>query len=337
VPQPDEKSLRYFSDGALAPFSSSSMGDPKVHQSREVHTRSIGQWRRQLSDEEIISLLSVLGPRLFERLGYNDVSDELRRRGLPSPDEGATQALRLARQRQNWDEVTKLRGDLANSERHTADMLNTLNEFQDSHNKLLKLTSVREREQKRLKQELVVIRADAARCLDALSAQDRLIIELRRDVAERQGEIDRLNEQVDQLGLSIADQNRLISRLTQENTRLSDEATAFKEERKATYQESQKHIDHLLGQLTELTEVSRVQAAETQGRVDALLQQLNELAATSAEQDQFISVLKEERDRLAAAESEHLREIKRLVDIVSEQTAYLELLRQSQPAAKRVG
>ena len=109
-----------FRPETLHQFAHASVGDLKILQTHEVHGRSVGQWAKELSDDELTELVSILGLASLEAHHYHDIRPELQRRHLPFPDEDQVVALREERLAQTWDEVADLRSRLATAEEHGA-------------------------------------------------------------------------------------------------------------------------------------------------------------------------------------------------------------------------
>jgi hypothetical protein len=65
------------------------MGDKKILGTSKPHNRSVGQWRKVLSKEEVQLMLNYLGSFPFERMGYGDTLHFLKKGGyvIPSPAE----------------------------------------------------------------------------------------------------------------------------------------------------------------------------------------------------------------------------------------------------------
>jgi hypothetical protein len=57
-------------------FSRSSAADPKLLSSHTVHGRSIGNWRKVLTPDEVARILDALGEESFTALGYETQLDE---------------------------------------------------------------------------------------------------------------------------------------------------------------------------------------------------------------------------------------------------------------------
>jgi protein-tyrosine sulfotransferase len=75
----------------LAERKSKRMGDSKLFADVQPHSRSIGQWRNVLNHEQIQKVLSCLGSRIFERMGYREMIPELLAEGFYFPDDQTVQ------------------------------------------------------------------------------------------------------------------------------------------------------------------------------------------------------------------------------------------------------
>lgn len=78
----------------------SDFGDHKILATRSVHSESVGAWRRQLSPDQIKTLVGALGAPLFDQLGYGQVPTEIETQGIPLPE------ARLAQDR--WELASRL-------------------------------------------------------------------------------------------------------------------------------------------------------------------------------------------------------------------------------------
>ncbi|MFM1813567.1 MAG: hypothetical protein RLZ98_262 [Pseudomonadota bacterium] len=168
------------------------------------------------------------------------------------------------------------------------------------------------------------------------------------------GEIDRLESVVQELTKAFQSTQTECTRLTAEVQRAQTAA-------KRAAQDAQKHIDELLAQLQQLAATSQQQAQHTkvlekerdrlkaeaeaarneaktsaahaQSHIDALLAQLQQLAATSQQQAQHTKVLEKERDRLQHESHQARIDIQHYLDVINEQTNYIEILKKMRASA----
>ena len=66
---------------------SKSMGDTKVFADVQPHNRSIGQWEKVLTRDQVQKVLCCLGKRFFARMGYADMIPALLANGFYFPDD----------------------------------------------------------------------------------------------------------------------------------------------------------------------------------------------------------------------------------------------------------
>jgi glycosyltransferase involved in cell wall biosynthesis len=126
----------------------------------------------------------------------------------------------------------------------------------------------------------------------------------------------------------IAAEQTEAMRVTQaECHRLAAETADIRREAGRAAAESQQHIDALNKQLA-------LSAEENQASIDALRRQLDQLAATARDQAGHIAVLEKERTRLAALAESQARDSAHYVEVIGEQTRYIELLKQQAARAQ---
>ena len=206
------------------------------------------------------------------------------------------------------------------AQKHIDSLRAQLDQLAATSTKQTEYIAVMERERDRHAAEAKQTRAEAKQA--ALAAQkhiDGLRAQLERTVAEHaqtvttlqsqlarathdsQNIIDPLRAQLDQLAATSAKQTEYIAVMERERDRHAAEAKQTRAEAKQAALAAQKHIDDLRAQLSQL-------------------------AVTSNEQNQYISILKREVDRLTAAASQASTETERLGKVVVEQTTYINVL-----------
>jgi len=152
---------------------------------------------------------------------------------------------------------------------------------------------------------------------------DQLKTQLERVVGENKIHLDGLKSQVEQLAGTVKQQATYISKLIDERDGAVRDAKRGQIDVERRLKAAQGHIDQQQQQLAATVRTN-------QGVIDGLRAQLDQVAATSVEQDRFITILKQERARLEGEVSRLSSETAHYGKVMNEQSAYIAELKRQQ-------
>ena len=218
-----------ISRSMLAAYKEARVGDPKIHQSHRVHSASVDRWRTELSSDEIRLVLDILGIKIFQKLGFGALVEEIVTTGWKAPDEDTALRRRKSLRSQLPGQIASL---IAEKER----LLETVREQTT-------FTEVLKRERARLTSEANAAKEETKRAVaDSQKHIDGLTAQLNHLVKRDQQIIDKLNAQ---LATVVERDQQVIDRLNAQLAKAADE--------------SRKLIDQLRNQLEDLAASSRQQ------------------------------------------------------------------------------
>ena len=329
IPKPRLQVSDALSKQSLEKFKASSVGDPNIHETRSIHNHSVGRWKSSLTNDELSAYLEALGLEIFERLGYADVSAEVKRRHLTVPDEKSATALRSVRLAQTWDENATLKARLEASEGHARTMLETLHQFEASHRELQRLSEYQAAQLETAQEQAAYIKSleterdsyrtnytrvvsESERHLASLAEQASFIAQLQSSLAEKDQALTHLHQQMDEKSAYIAS--------------LAAERDALRQDNERILAESRRHLDSLAEQDRFISQLKK-QRADLEVFVASLRDQLDTLGRTTVEQAAYIDTLKAECEQSkrehASTLSQLAAEPRTSTEVIQKQTSYI--------------